>query len=139
MNGNTEKVYQINSPLSITYGWKRDGTPKVFPLNLNIYRNTNRFTLGDAKKAYHDLMSEPVKKLPKFNKIELEYVLYLGSNRKVDLMNICCIVDKFFCDVLTSNNIIIDDNHTVISNINFKFGGVDKFNPRIEIFIKEIS
>lgn len=96
-----EKIYKVNSPLEIQYGWDRDGRPKIFSLNLNIYRNFNRFSLGKAKDAYTEIMSEPVKELPSFNKVEIRYVLFTGSKRKVDISNICSIVDKFFCDVLT--------------------------------------
>lgn len=133
-----DKVFKIDSPLTIQYGWTIDGKPKIFFLNLNIYRNFNRFSLGDAKKAYTELMSEPVSKLPVFSKLEITYVLFTGSKRKIDMMNICSIVDKFFCDVLTSQGKIIDDNTSVITKINIEFGGIDKSNPRVEIYLKEI-
>lgn len=134
-----DKTFQVISPLTIQYGWNKEGRPKVFSLNLNIYRNFNKFSLGTAKKAYAELMSEPVLKLPQFNKIHIEYVLFTGSKRKVDLMNIGCIVDKFFCDVLTEQGKLPDDNSDYLPSISFKFGGIDKSFPRMEINIKELT
>lgn len=134
-----EKVYRITSPLTIQYGWDRGGKAKTFSLNLNIYRNFNKFALGTAKKAYADLMFEPVSKLPPFKRISIRYVLFTGSNRKVDLMNIISIVDKFFCDCLVIQNKIPDDNYSILPKLQCEFGGVDKSNPRVEIYIKELT
>lgn len=130
-----ENTYKVISPLKVIYGYSKEGKPKVFSLNLNIYRNSNKFILNKAKQCYSELMTEPVKNLPNFNKIKLEYVLYTGSNRKVDIMNILSITDKFFCDVLTKLGKLPDDNYQYLDYVSFKFGGVDKINPRIEIYI----
>lgn len=133
-----EKIYQVNSPLEIQYGWDKEGRPKIFSLNLNIYRNFNRFSLGKAKDAYSELMAEPVKELPSFNKVEIRYVLFTGSKRKVDISNICTIVDKFFCDVLTKEKKLSDDNYSILPKVSYEFGGIDVNNPRVEIYIKEL-
>ena len=133
-----EKIYQVNSPLEIQYGWDKEGRPKIFSLNMNIYRNFNRFSLGKAKDAYSVLMSEPVKELPWFNRIEIRYVLFTGSKRKVDVSNICAIVDKFFCDVLTKEKKLSDDNYSILPKVSYEFGGIDVNNPRVEIYIKEL-
>ena len=114
-----EKIYQVNSPLEIQYGWDKEGRPKIFSLNMNIYRNFNRFSLGKAKDAYSELMSEPVKELPWFNRIVIRYVLFTGSKRKVDVSNICSIVDKFFCDVLTKEKKLSDDNYSIIPKVSY--------------------
>ena len=71
--------------------------------------------------------------LPKFKNIELTYILYPGSDRKADVANICCIVDKFFCDTLVHKGIIEDDNYNVIKKINYLFGKVDKNNPHVNV------
>lgn len=133
-----EKIYQVNSPLEIQYGWDKEGRPKIFSLNMNIYRNFNRFSLGKAKDAYSELMSKQVKELPWFNRIEIRYVLFTGSKRKVDVSNICAIVDKFFCDVLTKEKKLSDDNYSILPKVSYEFGGIDVNNPRVEIYIKEL-
>ena len=133
-----EKIYQVISPLEIQYGWDKEGRPKIFSLNMNIYRNFNRFSLGKAKDAYSELMSEPVKELPWFNRIEIRYILFTGSKRKVDVSYICAIVDKFFCDVLTKEKKLSDDNYSILPKVSYEFGGIDVNNPRVEIYIKEL-
>lgn len=127
--------YKVVSPIKINLGGKT-----TFPLNLNIYRNAHHYKLNLAKQNYSKLMSYEVNKLPKFETLTLKYILYLSSKRKVDLMNICSVVDKFFCDVLQKEGIIEDDNCYVLSETTYSFGGIDKKNPRVEIFLEgEIS
>ncbi|MFA5299600.1 MAG: hypothetical protein WC389_15535 [Lutibacter sp.] len=70
--------------------------------------------------------------------VSVRYTLYYGSNREVDLSNICCVVDKFFCDWLVSCGIIKDDCHKHIQKIEYVWGGIDK-NERVEICISSIS
>lgn len=134
-----EKTYVLTSPIKIQYGRDKKGKAKVFSLNLNQYRNTNWFILNKVKQLYGEIMSEPVKQLPSFNKIEIRYVLFLGSKRLTDVSNVCSIVDKFFCDVLTTHGKIIDDNHTILPKVSYEFGGIDSSNPRVEIHIKELN
>jgi Holliday junction resolvase RusA-like endonuclease len=65
------------------------------------------------------------------------YTLYPESNRRMDVSNVCSVVDKFTCDALTELGIITDDNHKIIPAINYRFGKVDKENPRVELEIEE--
>lgn len=130
------KVYKVSSPLKIYWG-KR--VLKPFYLNLNIYRNFNKFALGTIKKNYFEIMKPQLKPLPKFKAVSLRYVLYTGSRKKVDIMNFGSIVDKFFCDCLTGTGKIEDDNYDYVKEISFEYGGVCKSNPRVDIFITEIG
>lgn len=131
-------TYLISSPLEVVYATSKKKGDLVFRLNLNVYRNTHRFTLHKAKLAYAQIMSSQVNSLPRLNQIEIKYVIFTGSNRKVDIMNICSIVDKFFCDVLTEHFKIVDDNYKYVPKCSFEFGGIDRNNPRVDIHIKEI-
>jgi hypothetical protein len=65
------------------------------------------------------------------------YVAYPSSNRKFDLANVLSVVQKFTDDALIELGIIPDDCYKVIPEITYKFGGVDKVNPRAELVIKE--
>jgi hypothetical protein len=65
------------------------------------------------------------------------FTVYPDSNRKMDVSNVCSIVDKFACDALVELARLKDDNHKIIPAINYRFGKVDKENPRVELEIEE--
>ncbi len=54
---------------------------------------------------------------------------YAPDKRKFDLTNKA----ESIMDLLVDNGIIEDDNYSVIPNLQLKFGGVEKENPRVEI------
>jgi len=130
-------------PLEVFYSKK-----KKFILNLNNYRNAHYRVLSIAKKTYSDDLVEMIKNLfikekwddiPRFdNPVDLEYVYYAKSNRRVDVSNPCSIIDKFTCDALVKVGILEDDSSKQIKSITYLYGGVDKENPRCRLTIKEI-
>ncbi|MBV5330395.1 MAG: hypothetical protein JZU65_22645, partial [Chlorobium sp.] len=79
-----------------------------------------------------------VAKLKKMEKISIQYVWNPKTLAKGDVSNVCAVVDKFFCDVLTRAGKITDDNYTVIPTVSYEFGGIDKINPRVVAKITEI-
>ena len=114
-------------------------------LNQNNYRNTHYITLNNVKKIYKDLVSvafqgwlldDNYHNDPKPPFI-FTYTLYPDSNRRMDVSNVCSVVDKFASDALIELGIISDDNHKIVSAINYRFGKVDKENPRVELCIEE--
>jgi len=120
------KIYKLKLPVSVQVSKK-----KKFNLNLNQYRNTHYRLLCDSKRLYSDIVKEAIlqqwgKKLPTFNHPEITYTIYHNTKRKFDLSNVCSIVDKYFCDCLTSLNIIEDDDYNYITSINYRYGGLDK-------------
>ena len=123
----------IVSPLKVPV------SKKFFILNLNNYRNAHYIVLNKAKINYKSLISNQVKKLPKFEKIEIHYVLYPGTKRRTDIGNVISIHKKFFEDALTEFGIIKDDDYKHIVRSSEEFGAVDKNNGRVEIFIKDIE
>tara|TARA_R100001163_G_C4928904_1_gene105718 strand:+ start:44 stop:454 length:411 start_codon:yes stop_codon:yes gene_type:complete len=130
-------------PLEVFYSKK-----KKFILNLNNYRNAHYRVLSIAKKTYSDDLVEMIKNLfikekwddiPRFdNPVDLEYVYYAKSNRRVDVSNPCSIIDKFTCDALVKVGILEDDSSKQIKSITYVYGGVDKENPRCRLTIKEV-
>ena len=130
-------------PFEVFYSKK-----KKFILNLNNYRNAHYRVLSIAKKTYSDDLVEMIKNLfikekwddiPRFdNPVDLEYVYYAKSNRRVDVSNPCSIIDKFTCDALVRVGILEDDSSKQIKSITYVYGGVDKENPRCRLTIKEI-
>lgn len=123
--------YDINLPLRISWQVNKKGKLKEFLLNLNVYRNAHFRVLHSAKIAYHEHVKDLVKDLPIMQGVTITYTLYMGSARKADLSNICCIIDKFFCDSLVTEGKIPDDNIDYIKDIKFKFAGIDRDNPRV--------
>ena len=49
--------------------------------------------------------------------------MFIKTKRKLDISNICSIVDKFFSDTLQHAGIIEDDNWKFINDVSFGFGG----------------
>lgn len=113
-------------------------TKKNFSLNLNQYRNAHHFTLNNSKKIFKEMIEEQVTRLPVFQAVSLEYVLYVGSKRELDISNVCCVVDKYFSDALVELGKLPDDNYKYLNKITYTFGGYDKGNARVEVIINEI-
>jgi hypothetical protein len=110
-----------------------------FSLNLNTYRNAHFHTLNKAKSLFEEIVAKRINHLPQMVGTELTYSLFFGSKRHIDIANICCIVDKFFCDTLVNQKKLIDDNMDVISKVTYQWGGVDIRNPRIEVTLSNIQ
>ncbi len=108
-----------------------------FALNLNQYRNAHYHILNKAKVLFEEAVKPLLSVLPQMTKLKLTYTLFFGSKRAVDTANICSIVDKFFSDTLVNNQIIPDDNNNIISDIDYRFGGIDVQNPRVDVTISD--
>lgn len=121
----------------ITLPYKIPLGKKQFYINLNHYRNAHFYQLNSAKIKFKELIYDQLVKLPDLNVIELCYTVFIPQNREVDTNNIASIADKFFCDALVESGKLTDDNYKYLTHTSFRFGGVDKVNPRIEVEIKE--
>ncbi len=127
----------ISLPIYLDLGKKKKRT---FALNLNIYRNANFHILNDAKVLFAETIASRIDHLPKMKSVHLAYELFFGSRRAVDVMNICCIVDKFFCDTLVNCGKLPGDDKGVIPKIGpFVWGGIDTENPHVEVTLSNIE
>ena len=127
-------MYRLKSPLQIYVGKK-----KVI-LNLNNYRNLHYRILNSAKIVYKKYMELQIKKLPQLvPPLRITYTVFKGDRRVCDVGNICAVHQKFFEDALVELGKIKDDNHVLIPEVNYRWGGVDKLNPGVEIYIEEIK
>lgn len=122
----------IELPLSVMVGRKN------FILNINNYRNAHYRTLNDAKKKYKELIWYLIPRTKYDKPVELIYTYYHPRKGRVDIANVCSIIDKFTSDVLSEKNIIKDDNSEHLKRVTYQWGGVDKNNPRCELIIKTI-
>lgn len=112
---------------------------KKFYLNLNVYRNAHHHTLNRAKVLFHEIVAPLIAHLPRIGSVRLTFTLFTGSRQEVDTSNICCIVDKFFSDVLVSCGKLEDDNYNVVLSVDYRYGGYDKGQPRVEVCVDPVS
>lgn len=129
-------MWSIDLPVAIRLGKKK---PKSHPLNLNWYRNANFHTLNNVKISFADQIKPKVRHLPRIATLSLQYTLYPRTHQLCDTANVCCIVDKFFCDTLVDAGVLEDDNYTILGDVRFKFGAVDPKNPRVTVEIIPIE
>ena len=126
---------KITLPLSIVIP-RKTKEDKVFALNLNVYRNAHHFVMNTAKTMWLDIVLhahiEGGEVEPPY---KFTYTVYPENKRKFDLGNVCPAIQKFTDDALIELGIISDDNYKVIPLIEYRFGGIDKDNPRCELEI----
>jgi len=127
-------MIKINLPLSVTLPRKTKEDRKVI-INLNNYRNWHYIISNDVKERYKEALRYTLMGLKFPGKIKLHFVLFQGSNRRVDRANVLSIQEKFFCDALVHYGCIVDDNDNFIEETRYTTGGVDKNNPRVEVYI----
>jgi hypothetical protein len=130
------KVYIIHAPLKVILPRVRV-KDKSFILNLNIYRNTNQFTLNDTKKKYKALMRKQIMALPEFATVEAVFINYSKTAAIPDTHNVCCIHEKYFADALVEFGKIPDDKPLYWKMSKYLFGGIDRKNPRVTIILRE--
>ena len=115
---------------------------KVFMLNLNVYRNTHYMILNKAKVAWKDIVWAAYhgagRSVPPFP-WRFAYTAFPLSRRSFDLGNVLSIVQKFTDDALIDLLVIPDDSYRYIKEVDYRFGYVDKVNPRVELTIEEIG
>jgi hypothetical protein len=127
----------INLPIYIDLGAKKKKS--TFSLNLNTYRNAHYHILNKAKALFEELISKQIKHFPAMAKVELTYALFFGSRRAIDVANVCCIVDKFFCDTLVNCGKLPGDDKEIISKIVYDWGGIDTQNPHVKVTLSNIE
>lgn len=77
-----------------------------------------------------------LKGVPQLRFITLEYVHYHGKGIVPDTNNVLSVQDKFFLDTLVNNGVLDDDGPKYIKHTMFKYGGIDKNNPRVDVIIR---
>ena len=123
----------IKSPLFVMVGKKK------IHLNLNNYRNLHYMASNKAKIQYKKDIDYQISQLFKFDKISITYILFPATKRKTDISNVLSVHDKFACDAVVEKGVLSDDDYTVIPEVIYKFGEVDKKDPRVEIHINPIT
>ena len=130
-------VYHFTSPIMIEIPRKTKANKRVH-LGLNWYRNAQHFESNAVKTIYKDLMAPRCEGTVMKEPIKITYTYFANDARKSDVDNKCSVVNKFFQDTLVLSGCISEDNYTVVPNVEYLFGGVDKGNGRVEILVEEI-
>ena len=125
---------KIEIPLFVMLPRKTKEDRKAI-INLNNYRNWHYIVSNQIKEKYKEMVQDKIKGVKFAGKIKLHFILYQGSNRRVDRANVLSIHEKFFCDALTECGCIIDDNDNFIEETKYSSGQADKENPRVEVII----
>jgi hypothetical protein len=130
-------------PLSVTMP-RKTKADRIWILNLNSYRNTHFQTLNKAKAIYSEWIKAFV---PFYGDAEcfsehiidppyrFVYTIFPATGRRFDLANVLPIIQKFTDDSLIELGIISDVSWKVIKAIDYRFGAIDKENPRAELEI----
>lgn len=122
------------SPLRIPKNKRGD----LWSLNSNN-RNTTHFqAYNKLKISYGILMSSEIECLPTFRRVRVTFTIYPVDRRKFDIDNVGAIQAKFFLDALVKSGKLPEDNYTCVPELVYKFGEVDKTDPRCEICIEEL-
>lgn len=112
---------------------------KKWHLNLNNYRNSHYLTLNAVKKNFKQEVCSQLEGIPFIDEpVKVMYKVFPPNKRLFDVSNVCSVIDKFFCDALTESNIWSDDNYTIVQEVVYQVGEIDKLNPRCEITIQSL-
>lgn len=131
------KMTKISLPLHV-YLPRKTKADKKFILNLNNFRNAHHQILNQAKEEYEKVVKDLAGQVVKYEKALIYFVYYHPTRGRVDKSNPCSIIEKFACDALTKMGFWEDDDSTHIPWTISKFGGVDKENPRCDMYICEM-
>ena len=107
-------------------------------LNLNIYRNAHHMTLNQAKVEMkeHVFLAVPKGMLIPLPPFRFTYTIFPATGRAFDLGNVASIIQKFTDDALIELGVIKDDNYKIVREVVYRFGEIDKANPRAELLIE---
>lgn len=130
-------THKIVSPLYVLVP-RRLKKDRRIALNLNIYRNLHHSVNGLAKKVYTEMMREQLEGLDIKTPVEITYQVFKPTKRILDKMNVVSVVSKFLLDAITTYGCWEDDNDNFVKTETILPTEIDRSNPRVEIFIKEI-
>ena len=130
------KSVSMHLPLFIDSG-KRAKSKRRW-LTLNNYRNWHYQVSNGLKIKFKREIKEKLDfKIE--GKVKIYYEYYAPDKRKRDLMNVISVIDKFFQDALVERGCIEADDLSIVVEVNSKYIGIDKENPRLEVTILSID
>ncbi len=126
--------YEFELPCYITHG------KKTYPINLNWYRNAHHQVSNAVKKKFSSIIKPQFDGLPKIEgKVHIKLVYYASRNNSPDLDNFTSVAKKFFQDSMVEFGLIDDDNVNCIVSTSEYYGGIDRDNSRVSVYITMIE
>jgi hypothetical protein len=126
------KQITINLPIAIYKNGNR------FSLNLNQYRNWH-YQSSNKIKSIFSIEIEGRLDFVFDGPVMINYNYYAPNRRKVDLMNVVSVVDKFFQDAMVNKGCIEADDISIVKRVKATYRGIDRDNPRIEATVIKIK
>lgn len=128
---------ELSVPIKLEVGVAKK---KTYYLNLNGYRNWQFQLNNQLKKTFKIQVAEKIRELtPVTGTCRITYTIYYPTRRLFDIDNIGSVITKFTHDALVEFGILEDDNYKVVEEIVYRFGGIDKDDPRCDVVIEEIQ
>ena len=128
----------ITCPLHVVLPRVRVADKKCI-INLNNYRNWHHHVSNDIKIAFKDAIKTQLDGVQFPKPCVYVFNYYAADLRLVDLENPCSILCKFFSDAATECGCQLDDNHKHLPMILHAYRGVDRENPRCEVWVLSFS
>jgi len=131
--------HKFSVPLRVN---KNKKSINYFYLNLNnfIQVSKNYILRNNLKQKYSELVRPLLSHLKRIdNQVYIQYTIYGKDAREFDIGNVGAVVDKFLCDVLVKEDVLEDDNYKFLPVVMYRWGGIDRENPRADVLIKEIE
>ena len=134
--------YKLDLPLFVGGETKKNSnkTNKRFWFTLNNYRNWHYQTSNAVKAKFKKVVESQILALPDltalWGQVRFHYVYYAPDRKLRDLNNVVGVIDKFFGDALVELGRLEDDNLNFVPAYSCEFGSIDKYNPRMEVFIR---
>ncbi len=120
----------ISSKNSIRSGITKAGRNYTYvKSNIKDYRDNALVQLNEQRLTIYGM---PILPITEF--VQASFIFYCKDARKRDLVNLI----QCPCDLLQQAGIILND-YLIINLDGSKIAGIDKDNPRTEIFIKEYT
>ena len=116
----------------------RKNSGKWLPYSDNWYRRAH-FQESNKQKIHYTELAAPqlVNHSPMVGVVYSLFVYYKPTKARSDLDNYTSVHKKFFNDALTKCNIIKDDDATHSPYQLSLYGGIDKENPRVDIYVSQ--
>lgn len=113
---------------------------KVHLVGMNFFRNAHHFTQNKLKQDLEQHLKASLNGTLDAitSTYKVHYTLYY-KNPACDGSNIIALVEKIFLDFAQSVGITTNDNVKFHLGSSWSIGGIDKFNPRVDITIKEYN
>lgn len=107
-------------------------------MTMNVFRNLHPHLLNKFKIEYGSKLKDIISSLdPITSKITLEYEFHFIGRKKIDLVNIGCVVDKVFSDCLVELGVIQDDSIQFLGKVSF-IGSLGHNEMRCSVKIREV-